>query len=48
LFKKKSKEGGKANPPTSVDKKKKGFFDKFLQNRLGKQAAEGEEVVVLS
>ena len=45
LFKKKSKDGEQAAPPTSVDKKKKGFFDKFLQNRLGKQAAEGEEVV---
>ena len=45
LFKKKNKEGQQAAPPTSVEKKKKGFFDNFLKNRLGKQAAQGEEVV---
>ena len=45
LFKKKSKDGQQAAPPTSVEKKKKGFFDNFLKNRLGKQAAQGEEVV---
>jgi len=45
LFKKKSKDGQQAAPPTSVEKKKKGFFDNFLKNRLGKQAVQGEEVV---
>jgi len=44
LFKKKDK-GGEPAPPTSVEKKKKGFFDNFLKNRLGKQAVQGEEVV---
>ena len=34
LFKKKSKEGQVPAPPTSVKKKKSGFFDKFLKNRL--------------
>ncbi len=45
LFKKKNKEGQQVAPPTSVEKKKKGFFDNFLKNRLGKQAVQGEEVV---
>ena len=45
LFKKKSKDGQQAAPPTSVEKKKKGFFDNFLKNRLGTQAVQGEEVV---
>ena len=45
LFKKKNKGGDQPAPPTSVEKKKKGFFDNFLKNRLGKQAAQGEEVV---
>ena len=45
LFKKKDKTGEQPAPPTSVEKKKKGFFDNFLKNRLGKQAAQGEEVV---
>ena len=45
LFKKKNKDGQQAAPPTSVEKKKKGFFDNFLKNRLGKQAVQGEEVV---
>ena len=45
LFKKKSKDGQQAVPPKSVEKKKKGFFDNFLKNRLGKQAVQGEEVV---
>tara|TARA_A100001011_G_scaffold241946_1_gene249961 strand:+ start:10004 stop:11713 length:1710 start_codon:yes stop_codon:yes gene_type:complete len=45
LFKKKSKEGQVPAPPTSVKKKKSGFFDKFLKNRIGKQAALGEEIV---
>ena len=35
------------NPaPTPKEKKKKsGFFDKFLKNRLGKSAVQGEEIV---
>ena len=45
LFKKKNKGEQQAAPPTSVEKKKKGFFDNFLKNRLGKQAVQGEEVV---
>ena len=45
LFKKKNKVGQQTAPPTSVEKKKKGFFDNFLKNRLGKQAVQGEEVV---
>ncbi|MDA9880569.1 pilus assembly protein PilM [Candidatus Pelagibacter sp.] len=45
LFKKKSKEGEVAAPPTNVKKKKSGFFDRFLKNRIGKQAALGEEIV---
>ena len=45
LFKKKNTDGQQAAPPTSVEKKKKGFFDNFLKNRLGKQAVQGEEVV---
>jgi type IV pilus assembly protein PilN len=45
LFKKKSKEGEVVAPPTNVEKKKSGFFDRFLKNRIGKQAALGEEIV---
>ena len=45
LFKKKSKEGQVVAPPTSVKKKKSGFLDRFLKNRIGKQAALGEEIV---
>ena len=47
LFKKKDLKSDKANPaPTPKEKKKKsGFFDKFLKNRLGKSAVQGEEIV---
>ena len=47
LFKKKDLKSGEANPaPTPKEKKKKsGFFDKFLKNRLGKSAVQGEEIV---
>ena len=47
LFKKKYLKSGEANPaPTPKEKKKKsGFFDKFLKNRLGKSAVQGEEIV---
>ena len=47
LFKKKDLKSGEANPaPQTKEKKKKsGFFDKFLKNRLGKSAVQGEEIV---
>ena len=47
LFKKKDIKSGEANPaPKTKEKKKKsGFFDKFLKNRLGKSAVQGEEIV---
>ncbi len=47
LFKKKDLKSGEANPaPKTKEKKKKsGFFDKFLKNRLGKSAVQGEEIV---
>ena len=47
LFKKKDLKSGETNPaPTPKEKKKKsGFFDKFLKNRLGKSAVQGEEIV---
>ena len=45
LFKKKSKDGQQAPTPTSVEKKKKGFFDNFLKNRLGKQALKVVKVL---
>ena len=47
LFKKKDIKSGEANPaPKMKEKKKKsGFFDKFLKNRLGKSAVQGEEIV---
>ena len=47
LFKKKDLKSGEANPATTLKEKKKksGFFDKFLKNRLGKSAVQGEEIV---
>ena len=47
LFKKKDIKSGEANPAlkTKEKKKKSGFFDKFLKNRLGKSAVQGEEIV---
>ena len=47
LFKKKELKSGEANPaPKTKEKKKKsGFFDKFLKNRLGKSSVQGEEIV---
>ena len=47
LFKKKDLKSGEANPaPKTKEKKKKsGFFDKFLKNRLGKSSVQGEEIV---
>ena len=47
LFKKKSKapEGVPPVPKGGETKKKEGFFDKFLKNRLGKQSIKGEEIL---
>ena len=47
LFKKKSKapEGDPPVPKGGETKKKEGFFDKFLKNRLGKQSIKGEEIL---
>ena len=46
LFKKKSKEGETPKPEGgSGAKKKQSFFEKFLKNRLGKSAVQGEEIV---
>ncbi len=47
LFKKKSKapEGAPPVPKGGETKKKEGFFDKFLKNRLGKQSIKGEEIL---
>ena len=47
LFKKKGdkKTGETPKPQSSEKKKKSSFFDKFLKNRLGKTAVQGEEIV---
>ena len=44
LFKKKNKDGAPNITPPS-NNKKDSFFSKFLKNRLGKKAVQGEEVV---
>ena len=44
LFKKKD-AAAKPTVGESEKKKKSGFFDKFLKNRLGKSAVKGEEIV---
>ncbi len=44
LFKKKS-VNAKPEVGDSEKKKKSGFFDKFLKNRIGKSAVKGEEIV---
>jgi len=44
LFKKKDKSA-KPEVGASEKKKKGGFFDRFLKNRLGKSAIKGEEIV---
>ena len=44
LFKKKD-TAAKAEVGASEKKKKSGFFDKFLKNRIGKSAVKGEEIV---
>ncbi len=46
LFKKKGKtEAPVPSPVSGSDKKKQGFFAKFLKNRLGKSAIQGEEMI---
>ncbi len=48
LFKKKAKtenSEGTPVPKPNEGKKKSSFFDKFLKNRLGKSAVQGEEIV---
>ena len=47
LFKKKgnTQTGATPKPQSSEKKKKSSFFDKFLKNRLGKSAVQGEEIV---
>ena len=46
LFKKKVTKVDQASPtPKSDEKKKNSFFDRFLKNRLGKSAIQGEEIV---
>ena len=47
LLKKKNKapEGAPPVPKGGETKKKEGFFDKFLKNRLGKQSIKGEEIL---
>ncbi len=46
LFKKKAKDQEESVKPNSTENKKKtSFFDKFLKNRLGKTAVQGEEIV---
>jgi len=46
LFKKKGKtEVLVPSPASGSDKKKKSFFAKFLKNRLGKSAIQGEEMI---
>ena len=42
---KKKDAAAKPEVGTSEKKKKSGFFDKFLKNRLGKSAVKGEEIV---
>ena len=46
LFKKKDKSQGDQPEINKGEKKKKSsFFDKFLKNRLGKSAIQGEEII---
>ena len=46
LFKKKAKDQEESvKPNIKENKKKTSFFDKFLKNRLGKTAVQGEEIV---
>ena len=45
LFKKNKKGGGDITPDTGAKPKKKGFLENFFKNRVGKKAAQGEDVV---
>ena len=45
LFKKKNKGEDAPKPGITGAKKKTSFFDKYLKNRLGKSAVQGEEIV---
>ena len=45
LFKKDKKTGEAIAPDTGSKDKKKSFFENFLKNRVGKKAAQGEDVV---
>ena len=46
LFKKKAKDQEESvKPNIKENKKKASFFDKFLKNKLGKTAVQGEEIV---
>ena len=45
LFKKNKKGGDAIAPDTGTKPKKKGFLENFLKNRMGKKAAQGEDVV---
>ena len=45
LFNKNKKQGDKITPDTGTKPKKKGFLENFLKNRMGKKAAQGEDVV---
>ncbi len=46
LFKKKTKDQEQSvKPNIKENKKKASFFDKFLKNKLGKTAVQGEEIV---
>ena len=44
LLKKKNKDGA-PNITLATNNKKESFFSKFIKNRLGKKAVQGEEVV---
>ena len=45
LFKKNKKGADAIAPDTGSKPKKKGFLENFFKNRMGKKAAQGEDVV---
>ena len=45
LLKKNKKKEGDIAPDTGAKPKKKGFLENFFKNRVGKKAAQGEDVV---
>ena len=45
LFKKNKKGADAIAPDTGSEPKKKGFLENFFKNRMGKKAAQGEDVV---